>query len=925
MTVLLRLLIVLWLPLGIGVAQVAAPNDLEGAYNAAMRAFGEAKWNEAAAGLEKVIGAVTDAEGMTKLAPLIYTQGAAYFNAGNYAKAIDAFRIYLGRYPQAERVAEVRMAAARAMLMNKDEAGAASLFAQIEGDPALRDDALLARAECHRLLGQPERQLEWLEKLIAPRIQTRAQAGGALFLAELYLERKAPGKALAVLDALNGKTGLVENVITLNGLMVRLGDEFAGKKSYPEALSAYRRVRSRGELISFQKDRIATMERRQQAAAAPPGTGQAAVTGALETDLASARKLLADFEKVPDYWPALLFRMGSAYYEAGLKWEALVVFDRLLTDFPEGVDGEPALYASLVCASELFLGARTQRLCETYLRKYPGGANAETVGYLGGVSALQANDAAGAEARFRETLERQPKSKFREEIRFLLGNALFLKGSFAEAREQYRIYLREYAKGNFREEVVYREALAAIYAGKYEEALAAFAIYLKEFPDGAFAADAEYRRLLCLYAGSSYNEIVSEVGLWEKRFPNNPILGEVLSLLGDAHAELNRPVQAAMAYGRALRAATSDEVLNYALLQAGAQWRKQGNWAEVSRLFENFVRERPGHPTVVTAMYWIGRAKAREGKVGEAKAFLVQSLQPYLNDPRREQVEQLLQQLAQLCVRPEASAGGGSGAVPYDALEALRGELEPLRGAANATGKARLLYAEAELLPLIKRADEVVKVWKEIGIQFAPEDLSAPILAGVGDSLLAGGDREAAGKVYGILRDKHPRSAHLDSSYVGLGEIALQEGDAARALRLFETAVNEVPGAKLREAMIGQSRAQFELARYEEAKKGFQTIAAYREWRGEATALAIFYLGEIEFKQRRYPESVAHYQRVFVAYQKYPVWTARAYVRCAEAFDHLNRRQDAINHLRELLRNQKLREAPERAKAEKLLAEWNAL
>ncbi len=909
------LFISLLLLAGVGMTQVAEPDPLEAAYNSAMRAFGEGKWNEAAAGLDTVISAVTDPAGTTKLAPLVYTQGAAYFNAGNYGKAIDSFKVYLSRYPQAERASEVRLAAARAMLLNKDQEGAAKLFAQLEAVPSLRDEAILAQAECFRILGLPDRRATALEKLISSQVRSRAQASGGLMLAELYLGRKEPSKALAVLEGVAARINLVENVITLNGLMVQLGDEFARKKNYSDALSAYRRVRSRDEVIAYQKERIATMERRKQALAS-----STPVTPSVETDLAAAKQLLVDFEELPDYWPALLFRMGSAYYESGQKWEALVVFDRLLAEFPKGADAEPALYASLICSSELFLVARTLKLCQEYLRQFPEGPNAETAGYLSGVTALQSNDAAAAVVRLRDALEKQPKSKFREELRFLLGNAHFMKGSLPEARESYGMYLKDFSQGAFREEVTYRHALAFIYEGKYADALSAFAAYLKQYPDGAFTADAEYRRMLCLYAASKYSEIVVEAGLWEKRFPNNPILGEVLSLLGDAHAGLNRPVQAANAYTRAYRSASSDEVLNYALLEAGAQWRKQGNWTEVSRLFETFVRERPNHQAVVTAMYWIGKAKAREGKANEAKSFVVQSLQPYLNEPRRESVEQLLQQLAQLCVRPEVPAENGG----YDAMAELRRQLEPLRGTATATGKARFLYAEAQLLPLIKRSDEVAKVWKEIEIQFAPEDLSPALLAGVGDYLLAKQDLKSASKVYEVLRTNYPKSAFLDYAYVGLGEIALASGDTQQALRLFQTAVTQIAGAKLREAMIGQSRAQYELGLYDEAKKGFQAIASFREWRGEATALAIYFLGEIEAKQKRYPEAIAYFQRVFVAYQKYPAWTAKSYLRCAEAFDQIEKRQEAVGHLRELLRNEKLKDSAEAKQAAKILGEWKA-
>jgi len=918
-----HLLLVWFLVAGWGMAQAPPSDPLEVNYNAAMQAFNEGKWNEAAVGLEGIVGAVTDPTGVAKLAPLVYTLGAAHFNAGNYAKAIEAFKLYLSRYPQSDRAAEVRLAAARAMCLNKDDDGSAKLFAQFEAIPAMLDEALAAQAECYRILGRGDDQIKILEKLVLPEIKSRAQAAGALTLAEGYLQKKQTDKALGTLQALASRIQLVDNVITVNSLIVQLGDELAGKKSYAEALTAYRRVRTREEVIDFQKERIAATDRKIKELAAQP-TGNPQVGGSkqeVEASQAEAKKLLAEFEKLPDYWPAVLFRMGSAYYESGQKWEALVVFDRLLVEHPDGPDGERALYASLICSSELFRVGRTLRLCQEYLRKYPQGPNAETVGYLSGVMALQSNDADGAVSYFRGTLEKQPESKFGEEMRFLLGNAYFGKGAFAEARENYRLYAKDYPKGIFAEEVAYRDALSLIYEGKYEEAFAAFGLYLKQYPDGAFAADAGYRSMLCKYAADRFQEIVADVAIWEKKYPNDSIRGEVLSLLGDALAGLDKPVEAAAAYTRAYRAASSDDVLSYALLEAGAQWRKQGNWFEVSRLFESFVKERPDHPSVVTAMYWIGKSKAREGKAEEAKTFLVEKLKAHLDDPRREAVEQLLQQLAQLCVkRPQPSASGS----PYDALEELRKQLAPLKASAKATGQARLLYAEAELFPLIKRAGEVPNVWKEIEIRFAPADLSPALLAGVGDYLLGKGDREAAGKVYAVLRDAYPKSSYLDSAYVGLGEIALAGGDAKQALRLFTYAVDEIAGAKLKEAMSGQARTQYELGMYEDSKKGFQAIAGFREWRGEVTAMAVFYLGEIEAKQSHWPEAVAHYQRVFVAYQKYLPWTAKAYVRCAEAFDHLGKRPEAIAHLREMLRNEKLKDFAETKQAAKLLSSWGA-
>ena len=88
-----------------------------------------------------------------------------------------------------------------------------------------------------------------------------------------------------------------------------------------------------------------------------------------------------------------------------------------------------------------------------------------------------------------------------------------------------------------------------------------------------------------------------------------------------------------------------------------------------------------------------------------------------------------------------------------------------------------------------------------------------------------------------------------------------------------------------------------------------------REWRGDSTALAVFSLGEIEARQGRYPEAIALYRRVFVAYQKYLPWVAKSYLRAAESFEKMGKRQDAIDNLKEMLRNEKLAKFPETEEA----------
>ena len=64
-----------------------------------------------------------------------------------------------------------------------------------------------------------------------------------------------------------------------------------------------------------------------------------------------------------------------------------------------------------------------------------------------------------------------------------------------------------------------------------------------------------------------------------------------------------------------------------------------------------------------------------------------------------------------------------------------------------------------------------------------------------------------------------------------------------------------------------------------------------REWRGESTAYSVYSLGEIEAKKQSWAEANAYYQRVYVGYQKFLPWVAKAYIRSGECFEKLKSRR----------------------------------
>ncbi len=511
-----------------------------------------------------------------------------------------------------------------------------------------------------------------------------------------------------------------------------------------------------------------------------------------------------------------------------------------------------------------------------------------------------------------------PDSALAGEMRFLLGNAEFALSRYDEAQKAYEQYQHDDPGGPHREEAFYRIALATLFAGKFDDALKRVDDYLQRYPEGAFVIDANYRRAQCLFATQKNDEAVAACHDWLRQYPQNPQRGEVLSLLGDAQAAGEHPDEALDAYTQAYKAAANDEVLGYTITAAAKILQKRGDWPAIGAMFEAFVREHPDHPMVATAMSWIARADTKQGKIEEARRFLAANVKRFIADRHRAGVEALLDRLAALCADQKSStdASARPAVDPGAELDALLGEAEKDPGP---TAQARLLYARAVLARLRGHEDEAARGLLAIAAKFHPADLSAALLGQVGDALLAAGKPDEAAPFFHQILDEFPDSDVADYGYNGLGEIALRKKDDAGALRFFTDGLERNAAAKLKELTLGKANALLGLGRYADARKLFEQVASSKEWRGEATAASVFSLGEIEARQGRWAEANAYYQRVYVAYQRFPSWVAKAYLGSAASLEKLGKRQDAINTYRDMLRHQKLSDLPETAEARRRL------
>lgn len=932
-------------------------------FNRGMEAFQKRDWKVALAEMDKVITLYEkypDKEAVEAakqdMAPAYYVVGAAAFNVPDYPKAIAAFGRFMTLYPKHERLPHARLAVARATYLNGEFAKAAKLFEAMEQYPSLREQSLIIQAKCLKESNKIKQMIAVVERLIADGITTSGRAGAALLLAQARLTADADEKLAPLLDQLLTRRHLVENVVELNAVIVGLGDLQMAKEQFEKASRTYLQVMPPPEVIAFQKQRIETLERRiavNKAAAAAPHASQATLlsiagqNAELQTVLDEAKELLADFEKIPDYMPGLLLRNARCWYGRDMKWESILVHERLLALYPTAAkEREAALFGNVIAYADLMQVKPCQQQCEQYLKEFPQGDNAGTVAYVLGAVAIQAGDTQGAAKLFEAMIEAYPKSSFIDQMYLLLGGAYVSLGELDKALPLYARYISLFPEGSAVEEFRYRGAIIPVFQGHYEQGWKELEAFLKQYPASPFAGDAAYRLMICKYAAKLYDEVLADMEKWKEAHPTDSTEPEVLALKGDCLAAQMKTKEAADAYQAAARSATNDEVLNYALNEASKLLKKLGDTAQLSQMWENFIKQRPEHFSVVVGIYWISQAKTREGKVAEAKEITVTQLSRCLNQYKNECVEMLLQQLAQLCWKrprintpppapapapvldkdgkpvPQPEAPAPPPLPPWDAMAELDKQLAPLNAIADESGRQRLAFARMELLKILKKQAEADTLMR--GISASPPELLSPQLLALAGEFHQHHERDAEATVYyNFLKENYLRSAWLDYAYAGLAAMELAKGNKTKAIELYTLAVDEYGGAKVKDSTLGLAMAMLESERYPEARKLFEQVASTREWRGESTAEAVFYLGLVEERQGNLAEAIAYYQRVFVAYQKYRGWAGKAYIKCALCFDKLGKRKEGIAHLREALRNEKLDPAV-LSEARELLKQWGA-
>lgn len=833
-------------------AQSTPPPSLEALFKAGATAYAKGDFDITIANFEKIL---QQAKPSPALESVYFTIATAKLRKGDHDGAIESFRTYLQKYPEGDQINDARAGMTRAFIAAK------------------RMPEALAAIQSLRNLRQ----------------RTGTQG--------------------------------IDNYVSVLALTIEIADSLLADKKTAQALELLQSSATREQVIERQRRRIGQLQLLVQQT--PPPTDATTQAGAeltanreaLVARLKVAQDALASVEVNPSFDLPRLLREGQCHMELAQSWHAIVVYNEILARFPESPDRAFALRGLIYARQEIGRLAEAQALCQRFIDTFPSHSLAPEIAALGGQIATQLENATAAASFFGTALEKSSGAA-QERILFLLGNARFNLRDWPGSREIFDRYVKDHPQGEWIDNAAYRSAISWLLdisdSDRHAKAEKAIEAFIKRFPESSYLSDAYYRLAICKFAFQQYPEVIEAANDWQKRFADDGLLPQVLSLKGDVQKTVGQNDAAIDTYLNAVNASYTDEVLSYALGEVGRLLEQKRDWPRLVSVFTEQIDRQPNSKLVLGWYYWVARAQARAGQTDEAWTFLADRIGPQLDNPDNEDIEKILELMAQIRSRQRPPADGS----PLPALGTQLNAHLKLADDPAPIVVARLHYYEARILQLRRKPAEATQLHLAIGRELPPEKLSAPLLAVAGEALNQTGASERAQLFFNELLTRHPESDYRDYAYVGLGDLALAAGRPAEALKLYTDAIRKVAAPhRQREATVGQARSHLALGELDKAAPLFETIAAAKQWRGEATALSLYHLGEIAVRQGDLPKGIVFFQRVFVSHVRYPEWIAKAYLAAGQAFEKLGKKPEAAANYREMIRNDRIASRPELADA----------
>lgn len=918
-------------------------NDPAAAYNNAVSAISQEKWDEGLAAVNGIIKEYGE-EGKERFGPVFghfyYLRGLIQIGKKNYGGAAQSFKICYENYPNdslqskpgdkdAKLPNQFLIASlvqwANVLMHQTDYAGAAELYekALAEG----KDDPNINRIYVAVNLGRcriKSGDLEGGFGLISPALKNeRASEGLKQVVFMILSEDWSPQVGLPPMrDFLND----FRLVVSQDSLDDRFARNPRFQRLAQEAIADQDPIRSLawfGLMVNpLELQPVIDAQIQQMAEREVPQEMEGRKQQAIESMEAEKGKLIAGS------W-GLINGVGSAHFQMRNFSASYTAFKKLSDEVPVDHEERPVFLHNVVAsAAQIGKWQEAYHYGKIFLDAYPDHELMPGVArvlveviYLRG----EYQEAYDIATEVRQGMS--PGSEIRDIPDFVTGACAFHLERLNEAETELDAYLKNYPEGQRLEPVEFYAGLTKVRLFKWEEAAQLLNAFIEKYPESGMIPSALYQCALSEFMLDRLEPSLAKVERIHSEFAGNEVTASSWNLKGDIYATEGRTfeeVELCYLEGKkhADRTPGQEETAAYALWQLEIQTGEVEQWEKAEAYVAEFESK---HAESAYRLDFLAAALptlVAVGRTDDGLARLRQAIREFGDQPQSVELAEMFgSYLDYVKTNYELEAG-------LQELETQRMELEvpPALDGWLRIGMIDLLSGGEE--EENENADRIRQQFFQLSTRFEPSLQSNYVIVQLARWYAEErGLPDEATNLYEFILKERPGSANYDYALVDTAVLQAESEDPvqrAEALQKFQRVLGEVANEEIQElAVLGIARLYTADSKFGEAQIYWEQYLENRGWtvsRPEANYQFAYCMD----KQGQINDALKVYVSVYANFPGHLDWSTRAYMRTALILKEAGEELKALLVLRDMIQRMGHHDHPVVGEAKKLFVKWRA-
>jgi TolA-binding protein len=778
--------------------------------------------------------------------------------------------------------------------------------------------ARLQEADLRVEIGETEQAAALLDALYVSDAPETLRMQARLRALQIASETDSTEHTCALLFDTEWKVDAMPDIAVLSFAALDAGDLLLQQGHYNAAVRAYRLTLPHATLLQKQRERLHAL---QQSIAEQAPFASSIWKSHSQQLVARLTRQLEQLETMDDYTPGLYLRAGQAYLLGQRFREATILFRKVArtAEFESNIRAE-AHYRWIVARCEAEDWADARATAQLFRIEHPGHPLATSALFL--IAHAYQGDGLLAEANrvLHELIDHFPNDRQAPRWYFTLGYNYSVLEQQPQARDTFATALERFPDSNLAPQIELWHGLTYFFERDYAASLHALHTLQPKTDQHPLQAEVSFRIANVYYAQRDYPAALATAETLIESFPDHQRIPAAQALRGDVFMGLGKLSAAAHAFKQVPPDAA--RLYDYAIFQACKIYKALERYDLMRAHLQAYIDrdDAINRPRVSEALYWIGWSLQQQGRGSEAFPLFEQALQRFGNAPAARAVGSILSAYAKLHKSAAASAP-----VAHDFDVWLQHASQQSLVEGQLTWFARLTLFRAQRQRRVSGDAQADATLLSIHRLVPLERQDPATLASVALVLAGRGYASADAYFEHILTD-YPKHFERAAAYYGKAQLAADQQRLEASRRWLLRFLEETPTHPLAaDVRLLSAEVLTRQGIYASAREVLNEILHIKQLRGRPHARALAGLARIETELGHPKRAIPYWQRIYTLYRAYPEIIIDAYWESAQLFEAIGDPTAARNTLRELLRDERLKDFDAYQRAQARLPELEAL